>query len=166
MKQITFLRHAKSDWAIATLKDIDRALNERGYKEAYAQSEWFLELKQMPDFIYSSSATRALSTALIFVRTMDYPMSKFLISEKLYETNVNYLLDFIKQQNNTLKHIMIAGHNPATTDICNNLLKEGSIDEVPTCGLMSIQFNCSSWKEIKLNTGTLKFYQFPNIKKN
>ena len=31
MKSLYFIRHAKSDWSINHLSDIDRPLNERGY---------------------------------------------------------------------------------------------------------------------------------------
>lgn len=161
MKQITFLRHAKSEWANANLKDIDRALNQRGYADAYAMSEWFLEKKQIPDLIYSSSATRALSTTMIFVRTLGLPMTQFAINPLLYESHLDYLYEFIQSQNNALHHILIVGHNPVTMEICNDLLKNERIEQVPTCALLSLEFNCKTWTTIESKMGKIKFYQFP-----
>ena len=38
MKNLTFIRHAKSDWGNEFLKDIDRPLAQKGYKDAYELS--------------------------------------------------------------------------------------------------------------------------------
>lgn len=165
MKQITFLRHAKSDWAYKDLKDIDRPLNERGYTDAYEGSLLFFEQKILPDKIYVSPATRALSTALIFARTMHYPMQQFQLDVRLYETDVEFLLRFIQSQNERDQHLMLVGHNPATTDVCNAFLKSGSIDEVPTCGLFSLSFDCKTWKSIAFESAEIKYYQYPKMNK-
>jgi phosphohistidine phosphatase len=161
MKQVTFLRHAKSDWANENIKDVDRPLNNRGYADAYAMSEWFLEKKQLPDVIFSSHATRALTTALIFARTLQFNLNQFSIDALLYETNLNYLYEFIRNQKKENNHVMIVGHNPATTLICYDLLKKDFVDNLPTCALISINFNVNNWKKIESKMGELNFYQVP-----
>lgn len=166
MKQVTFLRHAKSDWANENIKDIDRPLNDRGYADAYAMSEWYKGKKEVPDFIFSSPATRALNTALIFARTLQLNMHRFLIDSFLYETSLSYLYAFIQNQKKETNHIMLVGHNPATTLICFDLLKKGLIDDVPTCGLISINFDVNDWKKIESKTGEINFYQFPKEIRN
>ncbi|MEI6021204.1 MAG: histidine phosphatase family protein [Bacteroidota bacterium] len=165
MKQITFLRHAKSDWANNDLKDIDRALNERGYLDAYEGSAIFLNENLIPDRLYTSTATRALSTALIFARTLNFRMQQFQLEPRLYETSVHFLLSFIQSQNDTDQHVMLVGHNPATTEACNAFLKSGSIDEVPTCGLFTLIFNCKNWKNVKFESAELKYFQYPKMNK-
>lgn len=80
MKELILVRHAKSDWGSEVLKDIDRPLNERGYRDAYFMSNWFVKEKAKPQVIVSSSATRALSTAMIFARIMDADVKKIRIS--------------------------------------------------------------------------------------
>jgi phosphohistidine phosphatase len=58
---------------------------------------------------------------------------------------------------------MIFGHNYAFTSIVNRF---GStfIDNLPTCGLVWIQFDINSWKEIK--TGITKLVIKPKDLKN
>ena len=53
MKTLYLIRHAKSDWSIDHLSDIDRPLNERGYGDAHKMSLILKEKKITPDLIIS-----------------------------------------------------------------------------------------------------------------
>jgi phosphohistidine phosphatase len=161
MKQITFVRHAKSDWGNEFLKDIDRPLNEQGYSDAYFLSEWFRKNKSLPDLIISSTATRAFNTALIFSRTFDFDMRCFGLEKEIYESTSERLNAFIKELDDDKNSLMLFGHNPAITNICNELGEDLFFDNVPTCGIVSLTFNISSWKTLAPKTGILDFYQFP-----
>jgi phosphohistidine phosphatase len=161
MKQITFVRHAKSDWGNEFLKDIDRPLNEQGYSDAYFLSEWFRKNKSLPDLIISSTATRAFNTALIFSRTFDFDMRCFGLEKEIYESTSERLNAIIKELDDDKNSLMLFGHNPAITNICNELGEDLFFDNVPTCGIVSLTFNISSWKTLALKTGILDFYQFP-----
>jgi phosphohistidine phosphatase len=161
MKQITFVRHAKSDWGNEFLKDIDRPLNEQGYSDAYFLSEWFRKNKSLPDLIISSTATRAFNTALIFTRTFDFDMRCFGLEKDIYESSSERLNAIIKELDDDKNSLMLFGHNPAITNICNELGEDLFFDNVPTCGIVSLTFNISSWKTLALKTGVLDFYQFP-----
>lgn len=166
MKQLIFVRHAKSDWGNELLKDIDRPLNERGYGDAYSQSQWFLNNKVVPELIISSTATRALNTALIFARTLNFNMANFLIEENIYESSVATLVSIIKRQNNQAKSMMLFGHNPAFTNICNELSDNLFFDNVPTCGIVSFNFDIANWTDLTNKKGQLNFQQFPKDFKN
>ncbi len=166
MKEIFFVRHAKSDWGSEFLKDIDRPLNERGYSDAYFMSDWFLKNNKLPDLILCSSATRALSTAMIFARTFDYNLKNFFIVETIYESSVTNLISIIQQQKSEVKSIMIFGHNPCLTEVSNILTAGVFIDNVSTCGIVNLNFEVKSWKEIKEKSGKLGFYKFPKDFRN
>lgn len=166
MKRITFVRHAKSDWGTEFLKDIDRPLNERGYNDAYLQSNWYFENHKVPDRIISSTATRALNTALIFARAMKLKMENFTINETIYESTSDIILKLIHKQDNTITHLMMFGHNPGFTNISNELSDELFFDNLPTCGMISFDFDATKWTDIKKQGGKLNFYQFPKDFKN
>lgn len=161
MKEIIFLRHAKSDWGNEQLQDIDRHLNERGYTDAYFLAKWFSENKSKPDRFLSSTATRALSTALIFARTMEYDMQRFRLDPNLYECPLTRLFRIIHAQDNDLSSLMIAGHNPCMTEVCNEVSSDHYFENVPTCGIVSFRFNVSKWSEVGRKNGELLFHQFP-----
>lgn len=161
MKQLIFARHAKSDWGNEFLKDIDRPLNDQGYSDAYFLSEWFLKNKALPELILSSTATRAINTALIFARTFDYDMSCFRVEKEIYESSVETLITIIKEQDDSKKSIMLFGHNPAITNICNELAKQLFFENLPTCGIVALNFEIESWKALSSKSGVTDFYQFP-----
>lgn len=165
MKEVTIVRHAKSDWGNEFLKDIDRHLNERGYRDAYFLSEWLLKNKNKPEFIVSSPATRALSTGLIFARTLGIGTDKIHLDEKVYEADPGALLSVIKKQDNSFNSLMLFGHNPGLTNLCNMLSDDLFFDDIPTCGVLSYSFNVNKWSEISKG-GKLNYYQFPKDFKN
>ena len=161
MKELIFVRHAKSDWGTEFLKDVDRPLNERGYTDAYFMSKWFLKNKKLPEVILSSSATRALNTALIFVRTFEFNMNNFFINETIYESSVSNLISVVQQQNTAIKTLMVFGHNTCITETCNLLTDDVFFDNVSTCGIVHLKFEIDSWKELGNKKGSLVFYQLP-----
>lgn len=160
MKKLTLVRHAKSDWGTDFLKDIDRPLNERGYRDAYLMSEWYKKSKKLPDIILSSSATRALSTALIFLRTFDNELS-IIINSKLYESTVSNAKSIIAGFDEHATHIMLFGHNPFITGLSNEFSSELYFENIPTCGLVEFEFDCNKWNEFENNSVKLLFHQFP-----
>lgn len=161
MKELIFVRHAKSDWSIKDQIDEDRFLNKRGYKEAYYVGNWFTKNKSNPDFIFTSTAIRATSTALIFSRIMCFNMLLFNLEKTLYESSVELLINCLKNKDNSLKTIMLFGHNPTFTSICNELNETLIFENLPTCGMVSLQFNIKHWKELDKGLGKLNYYKFP-----
>lgn len=166
MKELIFVRHAKSDWGSEFLQDIDRPLSERGYRDAYFLSEWYHKNKTSPRLILSSTAIRAMSTALMFARAMEFNMDHFKLEKRIYEISLARLISLIKEQNNTYESIMLFGHNPAFTDVCNELSDDLFFDNVPTCAIASFKFEIQNWSEIGTKKGKLNFYQFPKNFKN
>ncbi len=162
MKTLVLLRHAKSDWGYEALKDIDRHLNERGYEDAYFMSDWYEKNMLLPDLIISSSANRALNTAFIFARRFSIPESKVRIEEGIYESASPNLLNIISQLDNNNSCVMLFGHNPGITNLANELNKELMFDNIPTCGIVCIEFDIKNWKDIlKVKEGKLVNYKFP-----
>jgi len=166
MKQLILVRHAKSEWGNEYLKDVDRPLNERGYSDAYFLSDWLLNNKKLPDLILSSTATRALNTALIFARTFDFDMKCFGLEKEIYESSVETLISIVKEQSVSKNRIMLFGHNPTITDLCNQLTDDLFFDNVPTCGMVSFSFDINNWSELQQKKGAMDFYQFPKDFKN
>ncbi|SVA69821.1 uncharacterized protein METZ01_LOCUS122675 [marine metagenome] len=55
---------------------------------------------------------------------------------------------------------MIIAHNPGLTNFVN-LLTDLNLWNLPTTGMIVIDFNVSSWEEIKENNGKILFKKFP-----
>ncbi len=161
MKELYLLRHAKSDWGNESLKDIDRHLNERGYSDAYAMSEWFANHHAAPDILLCSPATRTISTGMIFMRALELEMQRFVPEAGIYEAHRDTLKEIISKQNDVLNTLMLVGHNPGITDLCNALQETLYFDNLPTCGLVKISGNCKHWKEFAAGRWQMSFYRFP-----
>jgi phosphohistidine phosphatase len=166
MKEVIFIRHAKSDWGNESLKDIDRHLSERGYNDAYFLSEWFAKNNVLPQLVITSPAIRAFNTALIFAREMDLDLKNLKLEKNIYEASAEKILQVIRETDNTPARIMICGHNPGFTNICNELSEDMFFDNVPTCGMVSLSFEVDNWKEITKGMGKLNYYKFPKDFKN
>ena len=163
MKTLFLVRHAKSDWSTEELSDIDRPLNARGFRDAHTMSKRFTSENKIPDIIFSSPATRAISTALIFCRNLNYALEKFKVDEKIYESNIETMLNIIAQIDDRHESAMIFGHNPVTTQLANALCNAG-IDNVPTCGIISVQFDVFAWMNTRASGAKLISFDYP--KKN
>ena len=166
MKELIVVRHAKSDWGNEYLKDIDRPLSERGYNDAYFMSSWYARSKNKPDLLLSSPATRALNTALIFLREMNLPLTHLQMVDNIYESPAGNILNVVKAIDRSHETVMIFGHNPGFTDLCNQLGSDLYFENVPTCGIVSFVFDIKRWADADFKKGQLSFYQFPKDFKN
>ncbi len=161
MKKIIFVLHAKSDWGTEGLKDIDRPLNERGYDDAYRLSEWFFKNHDVPQKFISSDATRALSTATIFARNLMYPTNQISILPEVYESTDETLKNVISNIDNELDYVVLSGHNPGITNLVNELAQQIFFDNIPTCGMVCLEFDAKTWKEVTIKKAKKIFNQFP-----
>lgn len=160
MKTLYLVRHAKSSWKYPKLDDFERPLNKRGRKNTPLMGKILKKIKVFPDIVISSPANRAAMTARIIADKIKYPLDKIRYSETLYEFSTNAVMHFIEQLDNTLKKVMVVGHNPAITDMANYFGGE-PISNIPTCGIYCVNLDISSWGKIFENCGKLKFFEFP-----
>ena len=157
MKTIVLIRHAKSSWD-NDVSDLNRPLSVRGITDANLLSEKFKIYNFHPDAIFSSPANRAITTCAIFMENLELPRSLLAIDEQLYDFGGNQVRHFIKSLDDELKNIMIFGHNHAFTSLTNSF-GDDYIDNLPTSGLVMIDFNVDQWQ--KLSQGTTKMILTP-----
>jgi hypothetical protein len=72
MKTLFLVRHAKSSWEYTALPDKDRPLNDRGKRDAPKMGKRLAKRDVKPDLILSSPARRALTTAEIIAKKLNY----------------------------------------------------------------------------------------------
>lgn len=158
MKTVYIVRHAKSSWEYKGIDDIDRPLKKRGIKDSYLLSDVLSKKINRPDVFITSSASRALSTAVIFCNNFGYPLSNLQINKSLYSFSDGYLVKTIKALDDEFDSAIIFSHDHGINDFVNKYGNE-FIPHVPTCGVIAIQFDNSHWKSIK--KGKTLFKEFP-----
>lgn len=161
MKNLILIRHAKSSWG-APVRDFDRPLNDRGIADAGLVANNFQESIPSTYTIQASSARRARETATIFAKNISFPIEHIVFKEELYTFNENALEKIIKNTANDIENCILFGHNEAITNFVN---KFGNIfiDNVPTSGLVWLQFDTNDWNTIK-NGKTIKILFPKNLK--
>jgi phosphohistidine phosphatase len=154
------VRHAKSDWAYEGLADIDRPLNERGYRDAPVMAARVAKLGHEPDRILSSPAIRALTTALIFARQFEHDATSVALEPRLYEAAASVFINVLSEQSNAVHKLMVFAHNPTLTDVASEL-SGVAISNVPTTGVVCVRFEAASWPDALRKPGSLELFEFP-----
>jgi phosphohistidine phosphatase len=147
MKTLYIIRHGKSSWEVDFVEDIDRALTERGVRDAYTMGKRLLDRELIPELIYSSPANRAMHTAIIMARVMEIPEEKLFMKRGLYMAYKGDIKNIIDNAPEDISSLAIFGHNPSFGSLANKFLKE-PLENLPTSGVVVISFDIDSWKDI------------------
>lgn len=151
------VRHAKSDWDDHNLSDFDRTLSHRGEKDAPEMAKRLLKKDIIPEYIVSSPALRAKTTAKIFAKTLDLAKPEY--NESIYEADYSTLLSVVNGLPDDYDFVAIFGHNPGLSQLLYGLTHK--MHDMQTCAVAVISFDFDSWKMVSGDTGTLKYYDYP-----
>lgn len=163
MKTIYLIRHAKSSWTDASLKDFDRVLNERGEKDAPKMAKHLMKKVKSPDVFISSPAKRAKRTSKIFANEFNFDTDKIIYYDELYLASPLQIFNIILNIDDKHSSAAIFGHNPGITELANALIEDVSIDNISTCGVFALTADCNSWKDFENCKKTLLFFDYPRI---
>lgn len=162
MKTIYIIRHAKSSWKFPDLGDKLRPLNKRGYQSASLIGNALLKRKVKLDTIISSPATRALSTAQIISTILRYKIKDIKIEEDYYtfSDSGKIIFDHLQTLPNKIDTVAVFGHNSTLENIAHHV-SNGEIFHFPTCAVLALNFDSSSWDKISLDKVTLDYLMTP-----
>jgi phosphohistidine phosphatase len=148
VKDVCFVRHAKSSWDHPGLRDYDRPLEARGLRDAPAMASRMRDMNLVADYIITSGANRALTTARFFQKEFNLPEARFVIQDRLYEAAMETVFDVLRTAPDDARYVYVFGHNPTFTWVANSLAGV-HIDNVPTCGVVHAQMITHTWKKFK-----------------
>jgi phosphohistidine phosphatase len=163
MKIIYLVRHAKSYWGNQSLSDFDRPLNKRGKLDAPFMGKILNEKKIKPELMISSPAKRTKKTAIAIAEKISFPEKKILYIDELYEASANIILKLIKKIEDDYTSVMLFGHNPGLT-LLNNQVSLTYIENIPTCGVVALEFN-GEWSELEKDVCKQLFFEYPKLYK-
>ena len=98
-----------------------------------------------PDLILSSPALRAVKTAEIIAKKLDYRRNDIVVDDRLYAVGADDLLDVIHKLGDKLDRVMLFGHNPELTELAHRL--SSKITHMPTCAVAEFTFDAKSWSK-------------------
>lgn len=163
MKILYLVRHAKSSWKeTESLTDAARPLNKRGERDAPFMGNILQGKGVFPQLLISSPALRAYSTALEIAKAINYPQENIRTQERIYGASASDMLRLIQDLDDNHQSVMLFGHNPTFTDLAN-LFSEEKIENVPTCGILCILFDVSTWSAATAETAQLLWFEYPKL---
>lgn len=160
MKTLYLMRHAKSSHDDQSLKDFDRPLNSRGERDAPFMGKIIYQKGIVFQDVISSPADRAIKTARLFCDQIGYPFYNIKEDYNLYASSTTELLLLIKNLTETSDNVLLVGHNPSLTDL-SNYLSDFSIDNIPTSGIVELQYLRKSWMEVEMGSFKRGFFEYP-----
>lgn len=158
MKKLYIIRHAKSSWGDAELNDFERPLSKRGKANAPMMGERLKKKGIMADIIISSPAKRAKSTAEMIAKEVGYE-KKVLFDENIYESSVATLRKILTALDDKQSTVFLVGHNPELNMLVDYYVK--FYENIPTCGVVEIEFKCDKWAEIEPKNAKLISFDYP-----
>lgn len=115
MHQLLLMRHGKAERARADLSDHDRALSRAGRDAALRLRDRLLRLGVEPDVVLVSSARRTRETLDCISFWDEQPNVELL--DTLYMAPAARLLDLIRDLRETMRSVLVLGHNPGVHEL-------------------------------------------------
>jgi phosphohistidine phosphatase len=160
MKTLMIIRHAKSNWDNVLVTDIDRALNERGKRDAPAMAQRLLRSGVRIDLFVSSPARRARTTAELFAHEFGKDPEEILFVPDLYHAPVQTFKEVIISLEDSYEHVAIFSHNPGITAFVNTLTSI-RVDNMPTCGVFAVTSPVAHWSDFLGAGKEFWFFDYP-----
>ena len=136
--RLWLIRHAKSSWSDAGLRDFDRPLNKRGKRDGPRMQAWLQGQAFSPTWIWTSTAARTRATAA-FVQAA-CPAAQLAEDHRLYGATPETIVDVLRGTPAGHDSIAVIAHNPGITQCINLLAGERLIDNLPTFGIARLQW--------------------------
>ncbi|MBL9151659.1 MAG: histidine phosphatase family protein [Verrucomicrobiales bacterium] len=164
MKELTLIRHAKSDWADAGLDDHDRPLNDRGRRDAPRMAAALAARGLRPDLMVTSTALRAETTARLVADGLEFPAGAIRREAGLYLARPDEILRVVQGLEETAGSAVLFGHNPGIHEAAYLLLKPADavvLTDFPTCAVARIRLPDAFWGAVGYGQGELVDFLFP-----
>ena len=137
-RELWLLRHGKSNRNLA-VDDFDRPLKKRGKRAAQSIGAWLRQQRLIPDWIVSSPAKRAISTAKIVQKAIAEDGLDIMQDKRLYQEGFERLKTVLAECPLETRRVLLVGHNPELEDLLINLVGAANLPDtdklLPTAAL-------------------------------
>ena len=150
MKTLFILRHAEAVRDASS--DFNRALTENGRREARSIAAMIREQQFTFDCVFCSTAARTRETLQAIEEIVELN-AEISFDEKIYDAQVEDLLEIIRQIENECGAVLLIGHNPALEELIINLT--GEMRQLWTATMARIELNAAIWSETEIGDGRI-----------
>ena len=156
-KELWLLRHGKSDRDLA-VDDFDRPLKKRGKRAAQQIGEGLHQQHLIPDWIVSSPAKRAFSTAKIVHKALAVESLDLNLDKRLYQEGFERLKTVLAECPVTARRVLLVGHNPELEDLLIHLVGAAKLPDtdklLPTATLVRLNMP-DDWSHLEAGSAEL-----------
>jgi phosphohistidine phosphatase len=165
--RLMLFRHAKSEKGDPGVQDHERALNPRGRADAPKMGAYMARHALIPDRVIVSTARRTRETWERLATAWPAP-PPVVYEARLYESGAEVILSVIKATGREVRALLVIGHNPGLHDLARLLIAAGDVEarerlneNVPTSGLVVIDFAGKDWRQLHAHGGRLERFVTP-----
>ncbi len=161
MKTLHLLRHAKSSWKDTSLSDRDRGLNKRGARDAPRMGEALSGFLDPMPMVVSPARRAQLTLQGLVPGWPELAGQQHRTEEALYTFSWEDVCAWVAGQARDCDALFLIGHNPAFTDLVNELLAEHRLDNLPTAGYARLSLEIDRWGDLLHGDAFLEQTLFP-----
>lgn len=156
-----FIRHASSSPDASGYGDFERPLNEKGRREVLEMAEYLLEREAVPRLFVSSPAKRARKTVELLLDRLGLSPHLMRTEAALYLPEPGSLLKCVEAAADHIDNIAICSHNPALTQLVNEMIEKVSIDNMPPCSIFGVKTPIEKWVDFQRGPREFWFFKTP-----
>ena len=161
MKRLALLRHAKSSWDEPDLDDLNRPLNERGWKAARRIGRELKHRDLRFDLVLASTAARARETIDGLQEKYEFG-APIRFEPRIYMASAEQLLGLIRALPDNADAPLLVGHNPGLQRLLVELthddesgLRDRVAQQYPTAALAVVQLPAHRWELVEPGSGEI-----------
>ena len=151
-RRLTLLRHGHAQPIDSCAEDFERELTRRGVIEAQEIAARLVQRSLIPDLILVSPAERAWSTAEIVAAAFELDPKYIQGARELYLATPETVWRVLGARGNSVKHVMICGHNPGLSEVASRLGPSPQRRELPTAGIATAHWQHADWSTVQPET--------------
>ncbi|RDV05171.1 SixA phosphatase family protein [Undibacter mobilis] len=167
MRRLLILRHAKTEPGEIGKDDRNRALVDRGRRDAGQIGAYMTSHALGPDRVVLSPARRVQETWKHLTETLR-PAPGATTDERVYEATIHDIFGIVGETPESVRTMMVVGHNPSLHEAALTLIASGDIEarerlreNLPTAGLIVIDFAFDNWRKLHPQSGRLERFITP-----
>jgi phosphohistidine phosphatase len=153
-RKILICRHAETEEPYQLQPDFERELTTHGTHQARETGVWLREKFGKIDKLLASPAKRASHTARIIAGKLYFDDELIDYLPDFYNAHEQQLLDSLSTLPDSVKTVLLVGHNPGVTKLARELTDK-MIGYMDTAQVVSIEIDLENWEHIFYTTGTL-----------
>ena len=151
MHQLILLRHGKAVRGAAEVSDHDRALTADGRRTVAAMGAAMRRAGLIPDVILVSAALRTQQTLDALEPWEDRPNIETMPG--LYMAGALQIRDILRDLPETVRSVLVIGHNPGIQELAQNLAGEAGSDPArPALARLANEYPTAALAEFLITT--------------